>query len=140
MVASAEGVQKGAYVLADLGEGKPQIILMASGSEVGLIVEAGKRLAEQGVAARLVSFPSWKLFREQDAAYQESVLPPDIAARVSIEAGITMGWDQWVGSKGRALGIDRYGASAPAATVFENLGLTVDRVVEVARELVAIKT
>ncbi len=133
--APAEGVQKGAYVLKDLGKGKPQIILMASGSEVGLIVEAGKRLAAKGIAVRLVSFPSWELFAEQDPAYQDAVLPADIPARLAVEAGITMGWHRWVGSKGRVLGIDRYGASAPANTVFEKLGLTVDHAVKIAEEL-----
>jgi transketolase len=132
--APAEGVQRGAYVLKDLGTGKPQVILMASGSEVGLIVEAGKRLADKGVAVRLVSVPSWELFSEQEAAYQDAVLPPDVTARLAVEAGVTMGWHRWVGTKGRVLGLDRFGASAPAATVFEKLGLTVDNVVKVAQE------
>ena len=131
----ADGVRKGAYVLADLGEGKPQVILMASGSEVSLIVEAGKRLAESGLAVRLVSFPSWELFAEQDAAYQAAVLPPDITARLAVEAGITMGWHRWVGPQGQVLGIDHYGASAPANTVFEKFGLTVDNVVKIAAGL-----
>ncbi len=120
--ASAAGVRRGAYVLADLGPaGPPQIILMASGSEVSLIVPAGQRLAEQGIAVRLVSFPSWELFAQQDASYQEAVLPSDVTARLAVEAGVTLGWHRWVGSQGRVLGIDRYGASAPAATVFEKL-------------------
>ncbi len=108
---------------------------MASGSEVALIVEAGKRLADEGVAVRLVSFPSWELFGEQEAAYQASVLPPDITARVAVEAGVTMGWHRWVGTRGRVLGVDRFGASAPAKTVFEKLGLTVDNTVKLAKEL-----
>jgi len=133
--APAEDTQRGAYVLKDLGTGKPRIILMASGSEVALIVEAGKRLADEGVAVRLVSFPSWELFGEQEAAYQASVLPPDITARVAVEAGVTMGWHRWVGTQGRVLGVDRFGASAPAKTVFEKLGLTVDNTVKIAKEL-----
>lgn len=133
--AAADGVRRGAYVLADLGEGEPQLILMASGSEVGMIVEAGQRLAEQGIAARLVSFPSWELFLEQDAAYRDAVLPPDIEARVAVEAGVCQGWHRWVGCKGGILAIDRYGASAPAKTVFEKLGLTVENVVTMATEL-----
>jgi transketolase len=133
--ASAAGVRKGAYVLADLGGAAPQVILMASGSEVALIVEAGQRLAEEGVAVRLVSFPSWELFAEQDAAYQASVLPPAITARVAVEAGVTQGWHRWVGSGGRVLGLDRYGASAPAKTVFEQLGFTVENVVRLAKAL-----
>jgi len=133
--APAEGLKQGAYVLADLGQGQPRVILMASGSEVGLIVEAGQRLAAKGVPVRLVSFPSWELFAEQDAAYQDAVLPPGITARLAVEAGISMGWHRWVGSKGRVLGIDRYGASAPASTVFEKLGLTVEHAAQIAEEL-----
>jgi transketolase len=133
--APADGVRRGAYVLADLGEEEPQLILMASGSEVGLIVGAGQRLAEQGIAVRLVSFPSWELFIEQDATYQDAVLPPEVTARVAVEAGVSQGWHRWVGTHGRVLALDRYGASAPAATVFEKLGFTVDHVVEMATEL-----
>ncbi|MCX7706464.1 MAG: transketolase, partial [Anaerolineae bacterium] len=134
--AAAEGVRKGAYVLADLGGKDPQVILMASGSEVALIVEAGQRLVEEGIAVRLVSFPSWELFAEQDADYQASVLPAEVTARVAVEAGVPQGWHRWVGSGGRVLGLERYGASAPAKTVFEKLGLTVENVVKLARELV----
>lgn len=131
----AEGVRRGAYVLADLGEGKPQLILMASGSEVSLILETGKRLVEQGFSVRLVSFPSWELFAEQDAAYRDAILPPGIPLRVSVEAGVSQGWHRWVGSAGRVIGLDRYGASAPANLVFENLGFSVAHVEAVAREL-----
>ena len=130
----AEGVNKGAYVLADLGQGKPQVILMASGSEVSLIIEAGKRLAESGVAVRLVSFPSWELFAEQSAEYRDSVLLPEVENRVAVEAGISMGWHRWVGSKGRILGLDRFGASAPGKEAFEKLGFTVQNVENLARE------
>ncbi|MGQ9491689.1 MAG: transketolase [Anaerolineae bacterium] len=133
--APAEGVRRGAYVLADLGDGTPQVILMASGSEVALIVEAGQRLAAEGVAVRLVSFPSWELFAEQDAAYQAEVLPPQVTARVAVEAGVTQGWHRWVGSAGRVIGLERYGASAPARVVFEKLGFTVENVVRLAKEL-----
>ena len=133
--APADGVRRGAYVLADLGEGRPRAILMASGSEVGLIVEAGKRLAAQGVPVRLVSFPSWELFKEQDAAYRDSVLLPEVEARLSVEAGVSIGWHQWVGGKGRVLGLDRYGASAPANLVFQNLGFTVEHVESLVKEM-----
>jgi transketolase len=133
--APASGVRRGAYVLADLGGEAPQVILMASGSEVGLIVAAGQRLTELGVPVRLVSFPSWELFAQQDAAYQAAVLPPAVTARVAVEAGISQGWHRWVGSAGRVLALDRYGASAPATTVFEKLGLTVENVVNLAQEL-----
>jgi transketolase len=137
--ASANGLKRGAYVLADLGEGKPQIILMASGSEVALIVQAGQLLAEQGVSVRLVSFPSWELFAEQERAYRDAVLPPEVDARLAVEAGVPQGWHRWVGSRGRVIGLDRFGASAPAKVVFENLGFTVDRVVEIAAELVRVQ-
>lgn len=133
--ASAEGLRKGAYMLADLGEGKPQLILMASGSEVSLIIEAGERLVEKGHSVRLVSFPSWELFSEQPIEYQEQVLSPDIPARVAIEAGVTQGWDRWVGSKGAVIGLDRFGASAPYLEVYQHLGLTVGRITEEAERL-----
>ena len=135
MYAPAAGLQKGAYVLVDLGKGKPQVILMASGSEVALIVEAGNRLAKQGVIVRLVSFPSWELFCDQDQAYRDSILLPDVQARVAVEAGISLGWHRWVGVKGSILGLDRYGASGPANQVFENLGFSSARVEQMAREL-----
>jgi transketolase len=133
--APAEGVKKGAYVLADLGGGKPQVILMASGSEVQLIVAAGKKLAESGVSVRLVSFPSWELFMDQDAEYRNSVLLPEVKARVAVEAGITQGWHRWVGSEGEVLGLDHFGASAPGAVVFEKFGFTTDHVVQIAQDV-----
>jgi len=131
----AEGLRKGAYVLADLGQGKPQIILMASGSEVALILKAGRQLESQGVAVRLVSFPSWELFSQQDKAYQESVLLPDVEARLAVEAGVSLGWHRWVGTKGRVIGLDRYGASGPAGVVFENLGFSASAVEQAALEM-----
>ncbi len=137
LYASEAGTQRGAYVLADLGPaaGQPQIILLASGSEVALIVEAGQRLAARGVAVRLVSFPSWELFAEQDAGYQASVLPPAVQARVAVEAGVSLGWHRWAGSQGRVIGLDRYGVSAPAKHAFEHLGLTVERIEQIAAEV-----
>lgn len=136
-MAPADGLHRGAYVLADLGDGRPEIILMASGSEVSLIVEAGKQLAEQGRAVRLVSFPSWELFAEQDEAYRAEVLPPDITRRVAVEAGVELGWHRWVGDAGRVLALDRFGASAPAKVVFEQLGLTAGQVVAEAEALLS---
>lgn len=133
--APASELHKGAYILADLGDGKPEIILMATGSEVALIVDAGQRLAEKGVSVRLVSFPSWELFAEQDAAYRDEVLPPDVTRRLAVEAGVAQGWYQWVGSRGRVLALDRFGASAPATDVFENLGITATHVMEMAGKL-----
>jgi len=133
--APADGVRRGAYVLADLGGGSPQIILMASGSEVALIAQAGQRLTEKGIAVRLVSFPSWELFAEQDAAYQDTVLIPGAEARLAVEAGVAMGWHRWVGCKGRVLALDRYGASAPVGVIFEKFGFTAEQIVTIATEL-----
>lgn len=135
--ASAAGLQKGAYILADLGSGSPDIILMATGSEVDLIVQAGEKLAEEGITVRLVSFPSWELFRRQEKSYQNSVLPPEIPLRLAVEAGTTFGWKEWVGDKGDAIGIDRFGASAPANVLFEKFGFTVENVVAKAKQLLA---
>ena len=134
--APADGLRKGAYVLADLGKDKSQIILMASGSEVGLIIAAGQKLAEQGVSVRLVSFPSWELFKEQEQAYRDSVLPPEIELRLAVEAGVSQGWHQWTEGKGRVLGLDRYGASAPAGEVFKNLGFSIEHIEQIVHELI----
>lgn len=135
---SAQGLNQGAYVLADLGIGKPQIILMASGSEVTLITDAGLLLAEAGVNVRLVSFPSWELFEAQDYEVQNLVLPPEVKIRLAVEAGVTQGWERWVGSQGKVLGIDRFGASAPYKTIFEKFGLTVNHITEMAKNLLGI--
>ena len=128
--ANAEMSLKGAYVLADLGQGDPEVILMASGSEVDLILKAGRVLAEEGIANRVVSFPSWELFEAQPQAYREEVLPDEIKARVAVEAGIPQGWERWVGDQGRILGLDRFGESAPYSDVYEHLGFTIDEVVQ----------
>jgi transketolase len=132
--APASGLKKGAYVLADLGDGKPELILMASGSEVSLIIGAGRMLASEGHAVRLVSFPCWEAFESQSAGYQQMILPHEVTARVSVEAGVRQGWSRWVGERGVAIGLERYGASAPYEQIYQNLGLTVDRVAEVARD------
>lgn len=132
---TAEGLKRGAYVLADLGEGEPDLILMASGSEVDLIIKAGERLAAEGVNIRLVSFPSWELFRKQDQGYRDLVLPSGIHKRLAVEAGISLGWHEWVGDSGDLITIDRYGASAPAGKIFEEFGFTVEGVIQKAEEL-----
>jgi transketolase len=134
--APAGGLERGAYVLADLGTSAPTLILMASGSEVGLIVEAGRLLAERSIPVRLVSFPSWELFAGQSLEYRESVLPTTIKSRLAVEAGVSLGWERWVGENGIVIGIDRYGASAPAETVYRELGLTVEHIVTKALSLV----
>ncbi|MBN2045145.1 MAG: transketolase [Anaerolineales bacterium] len=131
----ADGLHKGGYILVDLGEGDPEVILMATGTEVQLIVEAGQKLAAEGANVRLVSFPSWELFAKQDQAYQDSVLPPDVTARISIEAGVSMGWERWVGPAGKMIGVDRFGASAPYKTIYQKLGITAEAVVEAAKDL-----
>ncbi|MFO8036980.1 MAG: transketolase [Anaerolineales bacterium] len=133
--ASAEGLVKGAYVLADLGQGDPELMLMASGSEVDLIVKAGERLAEEGVKVRLISFPSWELFEKQDRAYQKSHLLPGVERRLAVEAGVSQGWERWVGDRGRVISVETYGASAPGSRVFEEFGFTVEHVLQEARGL-----
>jgi transketolase len=130
------GLQKGAYVLADLGEGNPEMIIMASGSEVSLIVDAGEKLVDQGKNVRLISFPSWELFEIQDQAYKDSVLPPEITARLAVEAGVAQGWKRWVGDRGKVISIEKFGASAPVAKLFEEYGFTVENVFEQALSLV----
>lgn len=123
-------VEKGAYILKDFG--KPEIILMASGSEVSLILEAAQKLADEGMGVRVVSFPSWELFEKQDEAYRESVLPKNIQKRLAVEAGASLGWERYASS---VISIERYGASAPYKAIFEHLGFTVENVVAKAKEL-----
>ena len=132
--ASASGVANGAYVLSDSPGGAPQVVLMSSGSEVALVLEAQQKLEAQGIRARVVSMPSHELFAAQSSDYQASVLPPGIK-RVSIEASHPMSWQRWVGSDGVALGLHRFGASAPYKQIYEHLGLTVDKLVETAAQL-----
>ncbi len=139
VLATAEGLRRGAYVLADLGGGRPQIILMATGSEVSLIVEAGYALAAEGYNVRLVSFPSWELFEAQDRGYQDEVLLPTVERRLAIEAARPMGWERWVGNKGRILGIHRFGASAPYKVIYEKFGLTVADILREARGLLGVE-
>ena len=129
---SAEGVARGAYVLADSAGGEPHVVLMSSGSEVALIMAAREKLQASGLRARVVSMASHELFAEQSKEYRDSVLPVDVP-RVSIEAAHSMSWYRWVGSNGVVIGIDRYGASAPFETIYSELGLTVEKVVEAAR-------
>jgi transketolase len=121
-------------VLAE-GEGTPQVILIGTGSEVHIAHEAYKTLAADGVRARLVSMPSWELFEKQDAAYRESVLPASVTARVSIEAGVKQGWDRYVGDKGIVIGLDGFGASAPYEIIYREYGLTPEKVVEAAKQV-----
>lgn len=133
--ASADNLRKGAYVLADLGRGQPQLILMATGSEVDLVVKAGTQLAAEGISVRLVSFPSWELFAAQTEEYRESVLPKSIKKRLAVEAACSMGWCRWLGDEGRMLAQDRYAASAPGEVLFKEFGFTVENVLDHARQL-----
>ncbi len=128
-------VGKGAYVLKDFGKKKPELILMASGSEVSLIYAAAQKLAEEGRSVRAVSFPSWELFEKQDEAYRESVLPKKIQARLAVEAGVSLGWERYVGASGKVISIERFGASAPYKVIFEKFGLTVENVVAQAKSI-----
>jgi transketolase len=129
--APAEGLRRGAYVLNPSKDSKPpELILIASGSEVSLIVGAEATLRERGVRVRLVSMPSWELFADESPDYRESVLPSAVTARLSVEAACSMGWDRWVGSKGDILSVDRFGASAPGGVVMKEYGFSVDNVVK----------
>jgi transketolase len=126
---SASELRRGAYILSEAGNGKPQAILIGTGSEVQLAIEAQQQLAEKNIFARVVSMPSWELFNQQPKEYRESVLPSSIKARVSIEAGVTLGWQKYVGDAGIAIGLDRYGASAPGKVIFEKLGFAAENVI-----------
>ena len=135
--ASAEELARGAYVLADACSSEPEVILMGTGSEVSLCVEAYEILKQEGVAVRLVSMPSWELFEQQDPAYRDAVLPPAVTARVSVEAGSTLGWDRYVGPKGVAIGMHGFGASAPAKDLMKHFGFTAATVVAAAQRQLA---
>jgi transketolase len=134
--ASAAGVARGAYVLADAEGGKPQVILMASGSEVYLCIDAYEKLKAEGIRARVVSMPSWDLFEHQDQSYRDQVLPPGITARVAIEQASIFGWAQYTGPKGRIIGMRSFGGSAPLKDLQKKFGFTSDAVVKAAREVI----
>jgi len=136
---AASGTAKGAYVLADAASGKPEVILIGTGSEVALCVEAYEKLKAEGVQARVVSMPSQEIFEQQDAAYRESVLPSSVTARVSVEMAATFGWERYVGLKGRKIGMHRFGASAPLKDLLKFFGFTADAVVAEARKAIAEK-
>lgn len=132
---AAKNLTKGAYILYETEATTPDIILMATGSELSLAYEAGKKLEKQGRKVRVVSFPSWELFEKQSKKYQQSVLPSEVKRRISIEAGVTTGWEKYVGCEGVALGIDRFGQCGPGEIVLEKFGFSVDNVVKLARKL-----
>lgn len=131
---SIEGVEKGGYIVTDNSSGnKPDIILIGTGSELAIAAQAADELRKEGKAVRVVSFVCWELFDEQPDAYKESVLPAAVSARISIEAGSTFGWEKFVGSKGKAIGVDRFGASAPAGKLYKEFGLTAEAIVAAAK-------
>ncbi len=133
--ASAEGLARGAYILAGSREEMPEILLIASGSEVSVALEAYERLRAEGVKARVISMPSWDLFEKQPAAYRDEVLPPNVEARLAIEAAATLGWERYVGARGAVIGMRRFGASAPYQVLAEKFGFTAENVVQQAREV-----
>jgi transketolase len=133
--AKADGLRRGAYVLDDAKGNVPELILIASGSEVGLVTQAADKLRSEGVAVRVVSMPSWDLFDAQPQAYRDEVLPPTVTKRLAVEAGASQGWDRYVGDGGDIVAIDRFGASAPADVLLKAFGFTVDNVVARARQL-----
>ena len=132
--ASAEGLQRGAYVLRDSPGGAPEVIMMATGSEVGLIVGAQEQLEKEGIRSRIVSMPSWDLFEQQTQEYRDSVLPPAMTARVTVEQAAMLGWDRYAGASGKMIGMHTFGASAPASSLMTKFGFTPDKVVEAARD------
>ena len=134
--AAAQGLSRGAYILSDSGDGRPEVILIASGSEVHVALEAAEKIRENGTSVRVVNMASWELFDGQGDDYRNEVLPPETAARVSIEAWVTQGWHRYIGDRGETIGIDRFGAYAPYKVLFEKLGLTADRLAEKALKLI----
>jgi transketolase len=137
--AKADGLRHGAYILSDVPHGKPDILLIATGSEVGLIVEVSKKLKEKKIKARVISMPCWELFDAQPPSYRDSVLPPSVHFRLAVEAGATQGWSKYVGDGGDVIGVDRFGASAPGKTVMKEYGFTVDNVCDRVMKLIGRK-
>ncbi len=133
----ASGLEKGGYILKEAAGDQPEAILIATGSEVPVALAAGEELDGAGIPTRVVSMPSWELFDRQDEEYRRKVLPPEVTARVSVEAGVTLGWERYVGLQGAAVGIDRFGASAPGEIIFEKLGITPGEVVKRVREVIS---
>jgi transketolase len=135
--ASPEGVLRGGYILAEAPHGTPEVLILATGSEVHLALAAYEKLLQEGVAVRVVSMPSWEVFEAQEAAYREKVLPVKVKGRLAIEAGVSMGWERYVGFEGKVIGIERFGASAPGAVVLEKFGITAEALVDAVSEMLA---
>jgi transketolase len=126
-------LSKGAYVL--VGADKPDVLLLASGSEVSVAMEASEKLVSEGINAQVVSMPCWKLFEKQDKEYRDSVIPPSVKARVGIEAGVEQGWWKWLGDGGIFIGMSSFGASAPAKVCFEKFGITTENVIQAVKKV-----
>jgi len=137
--ASAAGVERGAYVLADPPGGKPEVILIACGSELSLAVDTHEHLVSQGIRSRVVSMPSWDIFDHQPKEYRDSVLPPEVKARVAVEQGSTLGWERYVGEAGRIIGMKTFGASAPLKELQTHFGFEPEKVAAAAKELLGRK-
>jgi transketolase len=135
--ASASGVAKGAYILADASNGSPEVILMSTGSEVSLCIAAYETLKAEGIQARVVSMPSWEIFEKQDVSYRHQVFPPALKARVSVEQSATFGWSQYVGPTGKTIGMHSFGSSAPLKDLLKKFGFVPDKIVEAAKESIA---
>jgi transketolase len=135
--APASGVARGAYVLADASGGNPEVILIASGSEVSLVVEAREKLVAEGIKSRVISMPSWDIFEHQPQEYQDEALPPHVTARVAVEQASTFGWERYIGRLGRMIGMNTFGPSAPLKDLQRKFGFEPDRVVAAAKELLA---
>jgi transketolase len=133
--ASAAGLQRGGYVLADAPGGKPEVILIGTGSEVSLCVAAYEKLSAEGVKVRVVSLPSWELFDAQSAEYRDSVLPPDVTRRVAVELGIKQGWEKYIGRCGQFVGMCGFGASAPIGVLLKHFGITVENVTAAVKQM-----
>lgn len=133
---SSLGVARGAYLLSDADGAPADLLLLASGSEVHVTLAAAEALASEGIHAWVVSMPCWELFREQDQGYRDDVLPPAVEKRLAIEAGVTLGWREWVGDEGDVIGMEGFGASAPADELFVNFGFSVENIVARAHALV----
>jgi len=133
--AAAEGLRKGGYVLWESDGGSPEVILIGTGSELHVALEAGRRLSQQGIRVRVVSLPSWELFDASDETYRNGVLPPALKARVAVEAGIRLGWEHYVGLEGAVVGLDDFGASAPEGVLYRKFGITVEGIMEAARKV-----
>ncbi|MEJ2047518.1 MAG: transketolase C-terminal domain-containing protein, partial [Dehalococcoidia bacterium] len=135
VLAQAANVKRGAYILREATGDKPNVILIGTGSEVHLALEAARLLDDKGIKVRVVSLPSWELFNAQEEDYRNHILPPDVKARISIEAGVTSGWERYVGCHGISIGLSRFGASAPYKILYEKFGLAASRIVDAALTL-----